>query len=58
LNPSFNNLSYGAGETFTAVSEPASVPEPTSITGVLVAGVLGGIFKKKQLPAKGKDSSD
>jgi len=46
LDPSFDNLSFTAGGTF------AAVPEPITVTGVAVAGVLGGVLKKKRSTTK------
>ena len=48
LNPSFDNLPYNSGDLFATISEPVSVPEPTSLTGILSAGLLGLVLKRQQ----------
>jgi len=47
LNPSFDNLSFSTREVFSAESK--SVPEPTSVFGLLAFGALGvgALVKKK-----------
>lgn len=48
LDPSFDNLSFNASEVFSAL-ETKSVPEPTSILGLVAVSALGATsaFKKK-----------
>lgn len=53
LNPSFNNLSFSSSEVFSAQSR--SVPEPTSVLGLLALGALGaGSTLKKKLASPNK----
>ncbi|MBD2104306.1 nucleoside hydrolase [Leptolyngbya sp. FACHB-261] len=47
LNPSFDNLGFSASEVFSA-QQAQAVPEPTSILGLLVAGAVGGVIKKRR----------
>jgi purine nucleosidase/pyrimidine-specific ribonucleoside hydrolase len=48
LNPSFDNIAFNSSEVFSSL-ETKSVPEPTSVLGLLAVGALGATsaLKKK-----------
>lgn len=49
LNPSFNNLPFSQGETFSYFSETdpsASVPEPSAIAGLFLLGAVGVVGRR------------
>ncbi|KMW70063.1 nucleoside hydrolase [Limnoraphis robusta CS-951] len=52
LDPSFDNLSFNAGNLFAYLEESKSVPEPTTAAGLLIFGALGAVLTRQKKQTK------